>query len=96
MSSNALSGELPRFSEAFATLQELDLSNQDQTSGFTGSIPEDTWRSLSLKVLNLAGNKLTGTIPALVGNLAVLEEFDVSNNRLNSSLPTELGMLDGK
>jgi len=96
MSSNALSGALPGFTASFATLQKLDLSNQDQTSGFTGSIPEDTWRSLSLKVLNLAGNKLTGTIPALVGNLAVLEEFDVSNNRLNSSLPTELGMLDGK
>jgi hypothetical protein len=96
MASNALSGALPGFTESFATLQKLDLSNQDQTSGFTGSIPENIWRSLSLKILNLAGNKLTGTVPALVGNLAVLEEFDLSDNRLNSSLPSELGMLDGK
>ena len=76
MASNALSGELPGFTEAFATLQELDVSNQ--TVGFTGSIPEDIWRSLSLKVLNLSGNRLNGTIPSTVGNLAVLEEIDLS------------------
>jgi Leucine-rich repeat (LRR) protein len=96
MAANALSGKLPGFTESFTTLQELDMSNQDETNGFTGSIPEDIWRSLSLKKLNLAGNRLTGTIPSLIGNLAVLEVFDLSNNLLESSLPPELGMLEGE
>jgi len=94
MASNALSGELRGFTESFATLEELDVSNQ--TNGCTGSIPENIWRSLSLKKLNLAGNKLTGTILSLVGNLAVLEVFDLSNNLLDSSLPSEIGMLGGE
>jgi len=94
MASNALSGELPGFTESFATLEELDVSNQ--TNGFTGSIPDNVWRSLSLKILNLAGNKLTGTLPPLVGNFAVLEAFDLSNNLLESLIPAELGMLGGE
>ena len=96
MSYNTLYGDLPGFTESFTTLQELDLSNQNKAHGFTGSIPENIWRSRSLNVLNLAGNKLDGTISSLVSNLAVLEVFDVSNNRLQSSIPTELGMLDGE
>jgi len=94
MASNALSGILPGFIESFATLQELDVSNQ--TKGFTGTIPEHLWVSDSLKVLNLAGSMFTGTIPSLVGKLAVLEVFDLSNNLLEGSLPSELGMLGCK
>jgi len=93
MASNALSGILPGFIESFATLQELDLSNQ--TNGFTGPIPENLWRHLSLKILNLAGSMLTGTVPSLVGNLAVLEVLDLSSNLLKGSLPSELGLLGG-
>ena len=93
MASNALSGILPGFIESFATLQELDLSNQ--TKGFKGPIPENLWRHLSLKTLHLAGSRLTGTISSLVGNLAVLEVFDMTNNLLKGSLPSELGLLGG-
>eukprot|EP00984_Skeletonema_dohrnii_P033037 scaffold28410_cov172-Skeletonema_dohrnii-CCMP3373.AAC.1 len=95
ISSNALSGDLPGFMESFATLQELDVSNQKNDADFTGPIPDNVWRSLSLQMLNLADNRLTGTVPFLVGNLAVLEVFDVSNNFLDSSLPSELGMIGG-
>ncbi|KAK1733561.1 leucine-rich repeat protein [Skeletonema marinoi] len=94
MASNALCGDLPDFTQSFATLQELDVSNQ--TEGFTGPIPEKLWRSLSLKILNLADNMLTGTIPSLVGNLAVLEVLDLSNNLLKGSLSSELGLLGGR
>ena len=96
MSSNALYGSLPGFTESFATLQELDLSNQKDGSHFSGSIPENIWRSLSLQKLNLAGNKIVGSIPSLVGNLAVLEEFDLSNNNMTGSIPSEFGMLEGE
>ena len=93
MASNSLSGDLPGFIASFATLQELDLSNQ--TKGFKGPIPENLWRHLSLKTLHLAGSRLTGTISSLVGNLAVLEVFDMTNNLLKGSLPSELGLLGG-
>ena len=95
MASNSLSGILPGFTESLAILEDLDVSNQ--TEGFTGPIPVDVWRSLSLKILNLADNMLTGTVPvpSLVGNLAVLEVLDVSNNLLKGSLPSELGLLGG-
>ena len=106
IASNALSGTLPAFTESFTTLQELDVSNQkpledpampDQNMkpGLSAPIPEDVWRSLSLKILNLAGNSLEGTVSSLVSNLAVLEVFNLSNNRLISSIPPQLGMLEG-
>jgi len=94
MSSNALSGELPDFAESILSLQELDMSNQ--TNGFTGSIPEDLSKFQSLKILNLAGNKLAGSIPQTIGNMAVLEVFDLSDNLLEFWIPVELGMLAGE
>jgi len=45
ISSNALSGDLPGFMESFATLQELDVSNQKNDGGFTGPISDNVWRS---------------------------------------------------
>ena len=94
MSSNALTGSLPGFADSIMSLQELDMSNQP--NGFTGPIPDNIWRSLSLKVLNLADNMLTGSIPSLVGNLAVLEVFDLTNNIIKGAIPSDLGMLDGE
>ena len=93
MASNALSGNLPAFTESFAKLRVLDLSNQKNGFGFTGSIPTNLWRFIPLKELNLAGNRLTGSIPPVVRNFAVLEVLDLSNNFMDSSLPPELGML---
>jgi len=96
MSSNALSGSLPVFADSILSLQELDLSNQNQTNGLTGPISKDLWRFQSLKIFNLAGNKLTSIIPPSIGSMSVLEEFDLSNNLLESSIPSELGKLDGE
>jgi len=50
----------------------------------------------SLKILNLARNKLEGTIPPSIGNMALLEVFDVSDNLLRSTIPSELGKLVGE
>ncbi len=96
MSFNALSGSLPGFTESFTTLREVDLSKQKNSSRFTGPIPENIWRCLSIQKLILADNRLTGSIPTLVGNLAVLEVFDLSDNILTGSIPAEFGMLEGK
>ena len=94
ISNNALSGQLPDLTASILTLQELDLSHQK--IGFTGSIPEDLPRFQSLKILNLAGNRLVGTVPSSIGNMAVLEIIDLSNNLLTSSIPPELGLLEGE
>jgi len=96
MSSNALSGSLPVFADSILSLQELDLSNQEQTNGITGPISKDLWRFQSLKIFNLAGNKLTSIIPPSIGSMSVLEVLDLSNNLLESSIPSELGKLDGE
>ena len=69
----------------------------NQTNGFTGSIPEDLARFLSLKVLKLGGNKLAGTIPSSIGKMVsgVLKRLDLSNNYLNGRIPSEVGQLWG-
>lgn len=106
ISSNSLFGELPRFTESFATLEELDVSNQqrlkdlklsnhNKAPGLSKSIPEDIWRTLSLNVLNLAGNSLEGSISSLVSTMKVLELLDLSSNHLDSSIPPKLGLLEG-
>ena len=106
ISSNSLYGELPGFTESFATLEELDvsnqsslndlmLSNQNKAPGLSGSIPEDIWRCLSLKILKLAGNSLVGSISSLVSTVTVLEFLDLSSNHLDGSIPPKLGLLEG-
>ena len=94
MSSNYLSGSLPGLTSSFATLQELDLSKQKNGAYFTGPFPEEYFSFQSLQILNLADNKLTGSIPNLIGSWN-LQELDLSNNLLGSSIPSELGMLQG-
>ena len=96
MSFNALSGSLPSFTESFTTLREVDLSKQKNGSHFTGPIPENIWRCLSLQKLIVADNRITGSVPTVMGNLAVLEVFDLSDNILTGSIPSEFGMLEGK
>jgi len=95
MASNYLSGTLPNFEKSHTTLQELDVSYQ-QMNGLTGEIPADLWRTDSLKTLNLAGNRLKGTISPLIGDLAVLTVFDVSKNGLTGPIPSEVDLLAGK
>jgi len=36
----------------------------------------------ALTVLDLSGNRLTGTIPAALGNLAALQQLNLVDNRL--------------
>ena len=37
--------------------------------------------------LNLSNNRLSGTIPAQIGDLGSLQSLDLSNNRLTGSIP---------
>jgi Leucine-rich repeat (LRR) protein len=97
MADNNISGFLPNFP---VSLQELDLSNQKVTNGggligpITGMTNFD--KLIDLTTLNLAGNQLTGDIPASTANLLKLKVLNLSSNVLSSTIPSELGRLKGK
>jgi len=48
---------------------------------------------MSLKVLELKSNLLTGSIPAEVGNVKKLTLLTLSHNQLKGNVPTEFAML---
>ena len=43
--------------------------------------------------MSIRNNKLSGSIPAELGNLSKLEWLYINNNELSGSIPTELGNL---
>ena len=63
------------------------------------SQPIDTWHGITLNQdgcivsIVLVDNGLVGTIPAELGNLALLTILNLDNNQLDGSIPSELGNL---
>ena len=58
-------------------------------NGLQGTIPDLTGLT-KLKTLSLYRNRLTGPIPATIGNLSQLQEFHVFDNELTGPIPAEL------
>ena len=91
---NSFSGTLPATNfggEYSSSLQELHVSfNLHQSS-----IPESLADSFpNLKYLDLSDNRLTGPLPASIGNMSGLEVLNVSyNSDLYGTLPSALGNL---
>ena len=95
---NAFSGQLPNF-EGLAHIQTLDLRENDP--GFSGAIPDyigDTGRNARgetiVTTINIAGNNLTGTLPATIMHLTNLRVLNVSGNRLSGFIPELPSSLD--
>ena len=87
--------ELPFHLISHQNLTLLDLSN----NGLAGSLP-NTFLSTSntnsqLKVLNLARNQLTGTVPLAIQMLSQLQFIDLSKNAFNGPIPVSLGNMKG-
>ena len=67
--------------------------------GWLTDTPIGQWHGVTtdssgrVTVLNLAENKLTGTIPTQLGNLTNLTELVLWDNRLSGGIPAQLGSL---
>eukprot|EP00261_Vitis_vinifera_P031299 XP_019072542.1 PREDICTED: probable leucine-rich repeat receptor-like serine/threonine-protein kinase At3g14840 [Vitis vinifera] len=83
-----LTGVLPAEFGSLKYLQELDLTR----NYFNGSIPTSFSR-LPLVNLSLLGNRLSGSIPKEIGDIATLEELILEDNQLEGPLNENLGNL---
>ncbi|KAK4484657.1 hypothetical protein RD792_007246 [Penstemon davidsonii] len=83
-----LAGTLPLEFANLSHLQEIDLSR----NYLNGSIPS-AFGQLPLVKLALRGNRISGTIPAEIGDITTLKELVLEDNLLQGNLPTNLGSL---
>jgi len=89
LSSNQLSGSIPKEIGNLSKLTELNLiSNQ-----LNGSIPKEIGNLSNLRYLHLSSNQLSGSIPQEISNLSKLTELSLSSNQLSGSIPPEIGNL---
>ncbi|KAL5716367.1 non-specific serine/threonine protein kinase [Ranunculus cassubicifolius] len=87
LSSNSLSGLIPKQLGACAKLLSLNLSN----NRFSGIIPSELANLGSLsELLDLSQNALTGEIPLSFGKLNLLENLNLSHNNLTGPIPGSL------
>ncbi|CAI9088859.1 OLC1v1023303C1 [Oldenlandia corymbosa var. corymbosa] len=57
-----------------------------------GTIPRE-WGSMQLTTISLMGNRISGPIPAELGNISTLIELVLDQNQLNGTIPPDLGNL---
>ncbi|CAI8591777.1 unnamed protein product [Vicia faba] len=83
MSSNKISGQIPKVIGDLKGLVLLNLSNNN----LVGSIPSSLGKLLKLEALDLSFNTLSGKIPQQLTQLTFLEFFNVSLNNLTGPIP---------
>ncbi|XP_043702818.1 probable LRR receptor-like serine/threonine-protein kinase At1g53440 isoform X2 [Telopea speciosissima] len=83
-----LTGVLPEEFANLSYLQEIDLSR----NYLNGSIPT-RWAQIPLVIISLLGNRISGSIPKEIGDIATLEQLVLEDNELEGALPPELGNL---
>ncbi|VFQ79411.1 unnamed protein product [Cuscuta campestris] len=86
LSSNFLTGPLPRFRQGFGALESLDLS-KNNLPGIAG-LQLDSLSSL--KSLNLSSNGFVGPIPVSLGKANALSELRLSDNGFEGEIPSQI------
>ncbi|XP_056170325.1 MDIS1-interacting receptor like kinase 2-like isoform X2 [Syzygium oleosum] len=87
LSSNNLSGKIPRELGSLQLLLDLILHN----NGITGDIPSEIGFFSRLEHLNLASNNLSGAIPPQLSLCTNLLSLNLSQNKIERSIPPEIG-----
>ncbi|KAE8690566.1 putative LRR receptor-like serine/threonine-protein kinase [Hibiscus syriacus] len=87
VSGNFVTGPVPAssFSEN-CTLKGLDLS----VNKFRGELPREISNCQNLVILNLWGNKFTGSIPSELGSISTLEGLLLGDNYFSKVIPESL------
>ncbi|XP_028763378.1 systemin receptor SR160-like [Neltuma alba] len=84
LSSNSLSGTIPRGFSACSSLELFDICKNK----FSGELPIEIFVEMSsLKKLVLSSNDLVGNLPDNLSKLTSLETLDLSSNNLSGSIP---------
>ncbi|KAJ1421471.1 Tyrosine-protein kinase, active site [Sesbania bispinosa] len=89
LSSNHLSGNLPKELGNLKSLVEVKINNNH----FSGNIPTEIGLIRNLQHLDLARNEFSGTIPNQVVGLPNLLELNLSNNNIKGSIPSGFSQL---
>ncbi|XP_059648158.1 receptor-like protein EIX2 [Cornus florida] len=84
LSSNNLSGVIPRGVTSLTMLRALNLSNNH----LTGAIPRNIGAMSGIQLLDLSRNKLSCSIPTSITELSFLALLDVSHNNLSGKIPS--------
>ncbi|XP_058083177.1 receptor-like protein EIX2 [Magnolia sinica] len=84
LSSNSLSGEIPKELTNLRRLVGLNLSGNH----LTGRIPEEIGELRSLESLDMSRNQLSGAIPPSMSALTSLSHLNLSNNKLSGRIPS--------
>ncbi|KAK0600619.1 hypothetical protein LWI29_016810 [Acer saccharum] len=84
LSSNNLSGEIPKVITNLSALNSLNLS----WNKLTGKIPENIQSLQQLEILDLPGNHLSGSIPPTMSSMTFLNRLNFSYNNLSGPIPT--------
>ncbi|KAG5223764.1 leucine-rich repeat receptor serine/threonine-protein kinase [Salix suchowensis] len=85
---NYLTGSIP---SGFLYLPELSLMEL-QNNYLSGQVPQQTSKTPSkLEQMNLADNRLSGPLPASIGNFSNLQILMLSGNRFTGDIPSQIG-----
>lgn len=83
-----LAGVLPKSLVNLHYLKVIDLTR----NYLTGTIPRE-WASMNLEYLSVIVNRLSGPIPAYLGDFKNLTYISLESNQFYGSVPAELGQL---
>ncbi|KAK6144103.1 hypothetical protein DH2020_020923 [Rehmannia glutinosa] len=90
LSSNQFSGSLPRVVD---NVIELDLSNNRFSGGMSLFLCNTTSMIITMEILDLEGNQLTGELPDCWMKWRSLKMLNLGNNMLSGSIPNSIGLL---